>query len=74
MIWRVPHWIGVALLHVARLLSWLLLPAKTDTRLWDRDLCRWGMHNDEYDHAPWPGDLRWKCRRCGREWTHPRMV
>lgn len=74
MIWRIPWALGVAVLYVARLLSWLLLPAAMDSRLWDCDLCRWAMHDDVYADTPWPMPFRRKCKRCGRENVAPRVV
>ena len=63
MIWRIPWAVGVVLLYVARVVSWVALPGSLHGRVWTRNLCRWAMHDSEVTKQPY----MWvsTCKRCG---------
>jgi hypothetical protein len=61
----------VALLHIARVLSVLLLPADTHRRLWNRKLCGWVMHDEEVTCELGSMFFHCTCRNCGRKRAIP---
>lgn len=72
MIWQIPWWLFLSLVHAARALSWLLFPRGLYAAAWSKPRCGWHMHDDEYDGTI--GGWRTKCRACGREKFVPRAV
>ena len=65
MIWKLPFAVGLVLLHALRAASWLLVPARWHGQAWNRDLCRYAMH-DYADAGSGVWVLRYRCRRCDK--------
>lgn len=64
MIWKLPWALAVAVLHVAFVVSWMLLPEPRHDAIWCRPwACRFAFHDYRGTGEPWT----YRCTRCGTE-------